>query len=108
MIQVKLGYLKPASATDPRGTIGWYPGMTETQAWEAGRMFWKLDPARAHRQNELQVIAPDQTVLCVGRIDSLKRHGDRYEIVGTLLHGDPRVGKKTQFEHAPRRTFIYV
>ncbi|WP_424892214.1 hypothetical protein [Streptomyces sp. XH2] len=109
LLQIRLGRKRPAPTGDLLGrtVIGWHPGMTETEAWEAGRGIWRLNAARALARDEVQIIAPDQTVLAVARITGITRHGDRHALQGRLLSGDARVSKPTPTPHPSRNPIAY-
>ncbi|MEU3877639.1 hypothetical protein, partial [Streptomyces sp. NPDC029704] len=110
LLQIRLGRQQPAPAGDlfGRTTIGWRPGMTETEAWETGRGTWRLNAERTLARDEVQIIAPDQTVLAVAQITGITRHGDRHALDGRLLSGDARVGKPTTTPHPSRNPIAYL
>ncbi|MCX4853712.1 hypothetical protein [Streptomyces canus] len=110
MLQIQLGPERPAPPDDSlgRSTIGWRPGMTEEEAWEAGRGIWKFKADRALAQDEVQIIAPEGLVLAVATITGITKHGDRYALEGVLLRGDPRVGQPTGTPHSSRNPVAYV
>jgi hypothetical protein len=109
MMQIRIPPEQPADPEDAlgRSTVGSRPGMSEQEAWEAGRGLYKLDPVRAAAQNEVQIIDYEGIVLAVAKIKGVSRHRTRYfegyrpryAIEGELLLGDPRVGKPTTMHH---------
>jgi hypothetical protein len=110
MLQIRLGTDRVVDpATDPlgRSRIGWRPGMSEQEAWEAGRGVWKLKTDRALEQDEVQVIALDGTVLAVATVTGISKHGDRYALQGTLRCGDSRIGHTTSTPHRSRNSVAY-
>lgn len=110
MLQIRLGPAQPTNpATDPLGRshIGSYPGISEREAWIAGRGVWKLRVARALAEDEVQIIDADGVVLAVAEITGLKKCGSRQAVDGQLLEGDPRVGRPTPFPAASRNPVSY-
>jgi hypothetical protein len=109
MLQIRIPPERPADPEDAlgRATIGSRPGMSEQEAWEAGRGLWKLDPVRARAENEVQIVDQEGIVLAVARIKGVTKHRERYyerhrarfAIEGELLLGDSRVGKPTPTPH---------
>lgn len=98
MLQIRLGAVRSVDSTlDPlrRSSVGFREGMSVAEAWEAGRGVWKLNPSRALEQEEVQIIAPNGEVLAIAKIDTVRRHGDRFSIDGELLGSDPRIGTTT-------------
>ncbi|GHH30735.1 hypothetical protein [Streptomyces rubradiris] len=110
MLQIQLGAERPADTGDSLGrtTIGWRPGMSEDEAWQAGRGIWKFNADRALSQDEAQIINPHGTVLAVARITGISKHGDRYALEGDLLLGDARVGRPTASPHRSRNPVTYI
>lgn len=110
VLQIQLGAERPAGADDGLGrtTIGWRPGMSEEEAWQAGRGIWKFNADRALSQEEVQIINTDGTVLAVARITGISKHGDRYALEGELLYGDARVGRPTPCPHLSRNPVTYI
>ncbi|UKY47399.1 hypothetical protein [Streptomyces inhibens] len=110
MLQIQIGAERAADADDGLGRtdIGWRPGMSEHEAWEAGRGIWKFNADRALSQNEVQIINTEGTVLAVATITGISKRGDRYALEGDLLHGDPRVGKPTPSPHLSRNPITYI
>lgn len=110
MLQIRLGAGRPADADDGLGRtmIGWRPGMSEDEAWQAGRGIWKLNADRALSQDEVQIISTNGTVLAVAKITGISKHGDRYALEGDLLRGDARVGRLTPSPHLSRNPVTYI
>jgi hypothetical protein len=90
-----------------RTAVGFRTGMTEDEAWEAGRGVWKLKLVRAMEQDEAQIVNTAGTVLAVARITGLTKCGDRFALEGELLRGDPRVGRPTATPHPSRNSVAY-
>lgn len=109
MLQIQLGPEQPADPDDGlgRSTVGSRPGMSEQEAWEAGRGVWKLNADRALAQDEIQIVDLEGTVLAVGIIKGISKHRDRYALEGELLLGDPRVSKPTTTPHRSRNSVGY-
>jgi hypothetical protein len=109
VLQIQLGPARPAGPGDglQRATLGWRPGMSEEEAWHAGRGVWKMNADRALAQDEVQIINTHGTVLAVARITGISKHHDRYALEGELLHGDPRVGQPTATPHRSRNSVAY-
>lgn len=94
----------------PRGAnqkVGWEQGLSEKESWEAGRGVWRLDAARALDQGEVQIINSDGTIVAVAEITGIIKHGDRREVQGRLLDGDPRVGTQTAIPYPSRNPISY-
>ncbi|MFD9078218.1 hypothetical protein [Streptomyces erythrochromogenes] len=109
MLQIQIGPERAAEPDDSLGrpTIGWRPGMTETEAWEAGRGIWKFNADRALAQELVQIVNTEGTVLAVATITGISKHGDRYALEGDLLRGDVRVGQQTSTPHRSRNSVAY-
>lgn len=109
MLQIQLASERPALSDDwlGRATIGFRPGMTEQEAWEAGRGVWKLRLDRALAQDEAQVIDTAGVVLAVAEITGVTKCGDRFALEGRLRVGDDRVGKSTATPHPSRNSIAY-
>ncbi|MFF0182618.1 hypothetical protein ACFYPF_26365 [Micromonospora sp. NPDC005223] len=110
MIQIRLGNYEPCDPAEDglgRTHIGWREGMTEAEAFEAGRGVWKLKADRVLDQDEVQIINLDGTVVAVARITGITKCEDRQAIEGELLTGDPRVGQPTQTPHLSRNPVGY-
>lgn len=110
MLQILMGSERPAAPDDELGRayVGWRPGMTEDEAWEAGRGCWKFKADRALAEDEVQIINTVGTVLAVARITGISKCGDRCAIEGDLLRGDPRVGRQTPTPHPSRNPVAYI
>ncbi|MFI8873185.1 hypothetical protein [Streptomyces sp. NPDC055243] len=110
MLQIQIGAERAADASDPlgRATLGWRPGMSEAEAWEAGRGIWKFNADRALSQDEAQIINTEGTVLAVAKITGISKHDGRYALEGELLNGDPRVGRPTPSPHLSRNPVTYI
>ncbi|MYV96481.1 hypothetical protein [Streptomyces sp. SID1034] len=110
MLQIQIGPEREAGPDDmlERMTIGWRPGMSEDEAWEAGRGIWKFNADRALSQDEVQIINTSGTVLAVAMITGISKHGDRYALQGELLRGDDRVGRATKSPHLSRNPVTYI
>lgn len=112
MLQIQLG---PDRQTDPstealgRSRIGYHPGMTEQEAWTAGRGVWVLKVDRALEQDEVQIVNLDGIVVAVAEILGIAktRASGRFAIDGQLKLGDPRVGKLTTTPHRSRNSVAY-
>lgn len=109
MLQIQLGPERSAPADDwlDRSRIGSWPGMSEQDAWLAGRGVWVLDTDRALKQDEVQIVDLAGTVLAVARITGITKCGDRYALEGDLLLGDARVGQPTATPHPSRNSVAY-
>ncbi|MGW6309104.1 hypothetical protein [Streptomyces niveus] len=110
MLQIQIGPEREAGPDDGlgRSTIGWRPGMSEDEAWEAGRGIWKFNADRALSQDEAQIINTEGIVLAVAKITGISKSGDRYALLGELLHGDDRVGRATRSPHLSRNPVTYI
>ncbi|MEV1092361.1 hypothetical protein [Streptomyces microflavus] len=110
MLQIQLGAERPAVSGDGlgRAVVGWRPGMSEDEVWQAGRGIWKFNADRALSQDEVQIINADGMVLAVARITGISKHGDRYALEGDLLRGDLRVGQPTPSPHLSRNPVTYI
>ncbi|MFI9625993.1 hypothetical protein [Streptomyces sp. NPDC052042] len=110
MLQIRIGPERAADVGDglARTLLGWRPGMSEDEAWEAGRGVWKFNADRALSQSEAQIINAAGTVLAVARITGISKHGDRFALQGELLRGDPRVGRPTPSPHLSRNPVTYI
>jgi hypothetical protein len=112
MLQLRLGR---DSARDPakdplgRSHVGYRPGMSEQEAWTAGRGTWVLKADRALAQDEVQIVNLDGIVVAVAKIRGITRTREpgRYAIDGELLLGDPRVGKPTTTPHRSQNSVAY-
>jgi hypothetical protein len=88
-IRLKLGGYETVR-NDPVGRthIGYFPRMTEQEAWEAGRAVWKMNADKARRQRFALVVG-EGVVRAVGEIIDLAEHdigiGRRVELRGQVL-----------------------
>lgn len=84
-IRLKLGNYETVQG-DPlgRGHIGYFPRMTEAEAWEAGRGVWRMSADRASR-NKFALIVGEGVVRAAGQITGFSVHGDRIALQGHLL-----------------------
>lgn len=71
---------------DPLGRefIGYFPRMTETEAWQAGRGVWRMSADKASRQR-FALIVGEGLVRAVGEITGWTVHGDRIALDGEVL-----------------------
>jgi hypothetical protein len=81
--------------------------MSEHDAWQAGCGVWVLNTDRALKQDEVQIVDLEGTVLAAARITGITKCGDRYALVGELLLGDARVGQPTATPHPSRNSVAY-
>jgi hypothetical protein len=103
MLQIKLGeYRTVDPALDPLGrvAVGALPHMSEKDAWEAGRGCWVMKASRAIEEDEVRIVNSAGIILAVAKMRGLIKHGNRLEVVGDLLEGDPRVGMSVQLNRA--------
>ena len=112
MLQIQLGQDREADAsTDALGRdrVGYRPGMTEQEAWTAGRGVWVLKVDRALAQDEVKIVNLDGIVVAVAEILGVAktREPGRYAIDGNLKLNDPRVGKPTTTPHKSRNSVAY-
>jgi hypothetical protein len=88
-IRLKLGNYETVHS-DPlgRGFIGYFPRMTEQEAWEAGRGVWKMAVEKAGRQR-FALIVGEGSVRAVGEITAVTEHdtaiGKRVALEGSIL-----------------------
>jgi hypothetical protein len=112
LLQIQLGQdreVDPSTDALGRDRIGYRPGMTEQEAWTAGRGVWVLKVDRALTQDEVKVVNLDGIVLAVADVLGVAktREPGRYAIDGKLKLGDPRVGKPTTTPHKSRNSVGY-
>lgn len=110
MLQIQLGRKQSVDPADDwldRSYIGSESGMSEPEAWTAGRGVWRLDTDRALKQDEVQIVDLAGTVLAVATITGLTKCGGYYALEGELLLGDARVGKPTTTPHPSRNSVAY-
>ncbi|MFJ2788684.1 MULTISPECIES: hypothetical protein [unclassified Streptomyces] len=110
MLQIRIGPEREAGPDDGlgRSTTGWRPGMSEDEAWEAGRGIWKFNADRALSQDEAQIINTEGIVLAIAKITGISKRGNRYALLGELLRGDGRVGHATKSPHLSRNPVTYI
>lgn len=84
-IRLKLGNYETVQ-NDPleRSFIGYFPRMTEIEAWEAGRGVWRMNVDKATRQR-FAVIVGEGRIRAVGEISGVTAHGDRVALDGAAL-----------------------
>lgn len=84
-LRLKLGAYETVTG-DPldRSYIGYFPRMTETEAWETGRGVWRMNTDKAGRQR-FAVIVGEGLVRAVGEITGVSEHGDRVALEGVVL-----------------------
>jgi hypothetical protein len=84
-VRFKLGYYSPV-VDDPlqREHVGYFPRMTEEEAWTAGRGVWKANKERLARE-DFALIIGDGRVCAVGEIHSVSVHEDRVAVDGEVL-----------------------
>ncbi len=84
-VRFKLGYYSPVS-DDPlnREHVGYFPRMTEEEAWTAGRGVWKANKDRLSRE-KFALIIGDGRVCAVAEIHGVSVHEDRIAVDGEVL-----------------------
>jgi len=84
-VRFKLGYYSPVS-DDPlnRDYVGYFPRMTEEEAWTAGRGVWKANKERLARE-KFALIIGDGRVCAVAEIHGVSVHEDRVAVDGEVL-----------------------
>ena len=84
-LRLKLGSYETVQ-DDPleRSYVGYFPRMTEAEAWEAGRGVWRMNTEKAARQR-FAVIVGEGRVRAVGEITGVTVHGDRVALDGAVL-----------------------
>lgn len=84
-VRLKLGsYERVGSDPLGRAYIGYFPRMTEAEAWEAGRGVWKMSVEKAGRQR-FALIVGECLVRAVAEISDVTVHGDRVALEGRPL-----------------------
>ena len=83
--RLRLGNYETAQG-DPLGRAytGYFPRMTEQEAWEAGRGVWRMSADKASRQ-KFALIVGEGLVRAAGQIAGFRVHGDRIELLGDVL-----------------------
>jgi hypothetical protein len=86
-IRLRLGSYAAVQG-DPlrRAFTGYFPRMTEQEAWDAGRGTWRMSAGRASRQ-KFALIVGEGKVRAVGQVTGTAVHGDRIELQGSVLPG---------------------
>lgn len=109
MLQITLGAQRPVK-DDPLGrrTVGWVPGMSQDEAWLAGRGVWKLNADSVLSQQEAQIINAEGIVVAIATITGVEKHDDRRAVLGDLLRDDPRVGLPAPSPSKSRNPVSYV
>lgn len=111
-VRLKLGSYRPVEA-DPLGreSVGYFPRMTEAEAWEAGRALWKMNPEKVARQRFALIVA-EGVVRAVAEISGHTRVEDRLALDGTVLEaGHPLhdyVGKPDPVETGSQNPVGYT
>lgn len=111
MLQIKIAGHQPVDpAKDPLGRswVGYTPGMSEGDAWLAGRGCWVMKASRAIEEDEVQIVNADGLILVVATVRGLIKHGNRLEIIGDPLEGDVRVGTITDHIPKSRNPISYI
>ncbi|MEV1013253.1 hypothetical protein ACGFIE_11900 [Micromonospora sp. NPDC049275] len=87
-IRLKLGGYETVQG-DPLGRafIGYFPRMTEDEAWEAGRGVWKMNREKASRQR-FAFIVGEGVVRAVAEITGYHEHSTETGVRGELI-GQP-------------------
>lgn len=84
-VRFKLGYYYPVEG-DPLGRtyVGYFPRMTECEAWQAGRGVWKANKERLSGE-KFALIIGEGRVCAVGEITGVSTHDDRVAVEGDVL-----------------------
>jgi hypothetical protein len=84
-VRFKLGSYETVQ-DDPLGRsfIGYFPRMTESEAWQAGRGVWRMSAEKASRQR-FALIVGEGLVRAVGEVTGWTVHGDRIALEGEVL-----------------------
>ncbi|MEU7632495.1 hypothetical protein AB0C34_21290 [Nocardia sp. NPDC049220] len=84
-VRFKLGYYSPVT-DDPlnRDYVGYFPRMTEEEAWTAGRGVWKVNKERLSRE-KFALIIGDGQVCAVAEIHGVSVYEDRVAVDGEVL-----------------------
>ncbi|BAD60547.1 hypothetical protein [Nocardia farcinica] len=84
-VRFKLGYYSPLT-DDPlnRDYVGYFPRMTEEEAWTAGRGVWKANKERLSRE-KFALIIGDSRVCAVAEIRGVSVYEDRVAVDGEAL-----------------------
>lgn len=118
MLQIKLGKRRtvdPASTADGRSEVGTYrPGMSQREAWEAGRAAWRLKASNVLSQEHARIVGPAETgyeVLAVARITGVTRDpttAARLVVEGELIEDHPEVGHPSPVPHVSENSIRYT
>lgn len=117
-LTVRIGSYKTLDAPDSLGRnwTGWFPRMTEVEAYEAGRGAWKLGP-RAEDETFALIVKGngDRTVLAAVEIDNVTaadRDGRRSIVGRVLTEGHPvrdtYLGRRDPLANESRNPVGYV
>jgi hypothetical protein len=84
-VRLRLGKYEPVQA-DPLGRAftGYFPRMTEQEAWEAGRGLWRMNTDKVSRERFALVVGEGR-VRAVAQVTGIAVHGDRVELQGHVL-----------------------
>ncbi|MGY5229709.1 hypothetical protein ACXGR9_35560 [Nocardia asiatica] len=84
-VRFKLGYYSPVT-DDPLGRehVGYFPRMTEEEAWQAGRGVWKANRERVTRE-QFAIIIGDGRVCAVAEIHEVTEIDGRVAVNGEVL-----------------------
>jgi hypothetical protein len=84
-VRLKLGNYA-AVQDDPLGRAftGYFPRMTEREAWESGRGIWRMSAAKTS-QHRFALIVGEGKVRAVGEVTGTLVHGDRIQLQGSVL-----------------------
>ncbi|HUN33876.1 MAG TPA: hypothetical protein VMU95_17845 [Trebonia sp.] len=84
-VRLRINTYEPVQA-DPLGRAftGYFPRMTEQEAWEAGRGLWRMNADRVSRE-KFALIVGESKVRAVGQVTGIALHGDRIELQGHVL-----------------------
>jgi hypothetical protein len=84
-IRLKLGNYETVRG-DPMGReyVGYFPRMTEAEAWEAGRGVWRMSADRVSRQ-KFALIVGEGLVRAAALITGFTVHADRIALEGRVL-----------------------
>lgn len=93
-----------------RESIGYFPGITPEDAWEAGRGVWRLDVNRIIKNgiSLVRIINTKGLILAEAYITGFDRYGDRVALNGVLLKDSPNIGKITEVEQTSRNSVAYI
>lgn len=84
-VRFKLGRYETVE-NDPLGRsyVGYFPRMTEVEAWEAGRGLWRVSIDKVTRQ-KFALIVGEGIVRAVVEIETFHPHDDKMALKGTVL-----------------------